>query len=76
MNATIVSDGRQRFERARGVEMKLRHAEVLREVEARFGAELAKAGVWRRWLVSRRIRKEVAAILGREFPSRHALFIR
>jgi len=74
--APIVADGRERFEQARGAAMKLRQAEVAREVEARFAAELATAGVWRRWQISRRIRKEVTAILRKELPSPQALFIR
>ena len=76
MNASIVADGRERLESALAEKIRLRHAEVLREIEARHESELACAGFLRRWLIRLRIEKEVAARLEREFPSRHALFIR
>ena len=76
MNASIVADGRERLESALAEKIRLRHAQVLREVEARHEAELASAGFLHRWWIRRRIEKEVAAVLEREFPSRQALFIR
>ena len=75
MNAEIVADGRERLDRAAGERLKLRESEIRREVDARYEAELARSGFWRRLAIRRRIQKEVAAVLGREFPSRHALFI-
>jgi hypothetical protein len=76
MNASIVADGRERLESALVEKIRLRHAEVLRDIGARHESELAGAGFLRRWLIRRRIEKEVTAVLEREFPSRHALFIR
>jgi len=76
MNASIVSDGRIRLMRAMEEKARLRQAQLLSEVEARYAEKLLHAAAWRRWLVRRKIRKEIAARLRAEFPSQHALFLR
>jgi hypothetical protein len=76
MSPAIVADGRKRLELALAGKMKLRRAEIAREVEARYADAGLSAGFWRRLLIRRRIRQEVAATLSREFPSPHTLYVR
>jgi hypothetical protein len=74
MNVAIVSHGRVLFGRANAEKLELRRAQLRVEVEARYESVLKSAGFWSRWIIRRKIRKEVSALLRAGLPSDYALF--
>ena len=76
MNLAIVSHGRVLFWRANAEKINCRRAQLRVEVEARYAGVLKGLGFWSRWIIRRKIKKEVADLLRAELPSSHALFCR
>jgi hypothetical protein len=74
MNTAIISRGKILFALANAKKNELRRAQIRAEVEARYDGILRSAGFWSRWIIRRKIRKEVSALLRAELPSRQALF--
>ena len=62
----IVADGGQRYREAKNYDAIRRR--VIAEVSRRFEGEKAKASFWRRCWLEVEIRREVRAVMKREFP--------
>lgn len=73
MPLRIVADGASRFSQDPQLQAQL--AQLLASIRARYTAELAATGFFRRWLIRRRIAAEFRRERARLLPSPHALYL-